>query len=444
MKRREFLAGSAVTASGVLLGINACGTKKGKRVLTDTSVAKIDKLAGQTLEQLLEQYRYYLFDDFLPFMDKYVVDHKYGGFMCNTDRDGTNITQKKTAWYEGRGIWLYSFLYNKMKKDPKYLEIAGKSVEFVLKNEPKGESLWPDSFSREGKPDNKASDVIYGDLFIATGLSEYSKASGEDKYWDKAKEILLKCLKIYNKSDYGFIQAIEPPETHDKGPRVLGHWMILIRLVTQMLENRSDPELEKIADKCIDAIMNYHYNPEFCLHNEIMNHDLSRPDGAFSQYVCTGHAIETLWMLLDVAVRRKDKELFDLTTERFRRHVEVAWDDVYGGVFHDLYNVNKNIWKTEKSLWAQEEVLVGAMMLIEHTGAQWAKDLYKKVWNYVIDKFPLEQYGYPIWILYADRKVTFEKHYDRVGHFHHPRHLMLNILSLERMIEGGGQVSGLS
>ncbi|MCK4345146.1 MAG: AGE family epimerase/isomerase, partial [Bacteroidales bacterium] len=101
------------------------------------------------------------------------------------------------------------------------------------------------------------------------------------------------------------------------------------------------------------------------------------------------------------------------------------------------------IWRIEKSLWAQEEVLVGAMMLIEHTGAQWAKDLYKKVWNYVIDKFPLEQYGYPIWILYADRKVTFEKHYDRVGNFHHPRHLMLNILSLERMIERGGKVSGL-
>ncbi|MBE9509282.1 MAG: AGE family epimerase/isomerase, partial [Bacteroidetes bacterium] len=208
MERRKFLTGSAVTASGLLMGINGCGTKEEKRVLTDTSVAKIDKLAGQTPEQLLEQYRYYLFDDFLPFMDKYVIDHKYGGFMCNTDREGTNITQKKTAWYEGRGIWVYSFLYNKLKKDPKYLEIAGKSVEFVLKNEPTGNSLWPETFSREGKPLDKAS-AIYGDLFIASGLCEYSKASGEDKYWDKAKEILIKCVKIYNKSDYGYIQDIE-------------------------------------------------------------------------------------------------------------------------------------------------------------------------------------------------------------------------------------------
>ena len=123
-------------------------------------------------------------------MDKYVVDHKYGGFMCNTDRDGTNITQNKTAWYEGRGIWVYSFLYNKLKKDPEYLEIAGKSVEFILKNEPSGDNLWPGSFSREGKPIGDPPNNIYGDLFVANGLSEYSQASGEEKYWDKAKEIL--------------------------------------------------------------------------------------------------------------------------------------------------------------------------------------------------------------------------------------------------------------
>lgn len=441
MKRRKFLTGSAVTASGLLMGINGCGIKEEKGVLKDTSVAKIDKLAGQTLEQLLEQYRYYLFDDFLPFMDKYVIDHKYGGFICNTGRDGTNITQKKTAWYEGRGIWVYSFLYNKLKKDPKYLEIAGKSVEFVLKNEPTGDSLWPDSFSREGKPVEKASS-IYGDLFIASGLFEYSKASGEDKYRDKAKEILIKCVKVYNKSDYGYIQDIEHPVNHDKGLRVLGHWMIIIHLATQMLKYKFDPELEKIADKCIDALMNNHYNPEFCLLNEIMNHDLSRPEGPFSQYVCIGHAMETLWMLMDEAVRRKDRQLFDFVSERFKRHVEVAWDDVYGGVFHDLFNVNKNLWKMEKSLWAQEEVLVGTMMLIEHTGDQWAKNWYEKMWNYVIDKFPLKQYGYPIWILYADRKITFEKDYDRVGHFHHPRHLMLNILSIERMLKRGEETSG--
>ena len=202
MKRRKFLTGSVVTASVLLMGINSCSTKDGKKVSEDNSVTKVDKLAGHSLEKLLEQYRYYLFDDFLPFMDKYVVDHKYGGFMCNTDRDGTNITQNKTAWYEGRGIWVYSFLYNKLKKDPEYLEIARKSVEFILKNEPSGDNLWPASFSRECKPISDPPNSIYGDLFVANGLSEYSQATGEEKYWNKAKAILKRCMKIYNSPDY--------------------------------------------------------------------------------------------------------------------------------------------------------------------------------------------------------------------------------------------------
>ncbi len=433
MKRRNFLTGSAVTVPGMLIGINGCVTKQEKNVTENRLEDGFEKITGHTLEKLLEHYRYHLFEDFLPFMDRYVVDHKYGGFMCNTNRDGININQNKSAWFEGRGIWVYSFLYNKLKKDEKYLEIARKSVEFILKNEPSGNNFWPRTFTREGKPIGNVATDIYGNLFIANGLTEYSQASGEDKYWDKAKEILLKCMKIYNQPEYKYVVTYGPQAEHAIGPRVLGHWMVIIRLVTQMLEYRSDPELDKIADDSIDAIINYHFNPEYNLFNEVLNHDLSRPEGPFSQFVYTGHAIETLWMLLYEAERRKDKKLFNLAAERFKWHVEIAWDDVYGGVFRALDNVNDNIWKTDKVLWAQEEVLIGSLFIIEHTGEEWAKQMFAKMYDYVIDKYPLKQYGYPLWILGADRKVTFEEEYSRVGNFHHPRHLMLNILSLERI-----------
>ena len=95
-----------------------------------------------------------------------------------------------------------------------------------------------------------------------------------------------------------------------------------------------------------------------------------------------------------------------------------------------LNSIDDYTWQTTKALWAQEEVLIGLMMIIEHTGARWAKDWYARMWNNVMDKFPLEQYGFPIWILYSDRKVTFERHYDRVGNFHHPLHLVLNLIRL--------------
>jgi mannose/cellobiose epimerase-like protein (N-acyl-D-glucosamine 2-epimerase family) len=170
---------------------------------------------------------------------------------------------------------------------------------------------------------------------------------------------------------------------------------------------------------------------------------MSRPDNEIAQFVYPGHAIETLWMVLYEAARRKDKELFFTATEWFKRHVDVAWDDVYGGVFHGLRHVDNNDWTVRKVLWAQEEVLIGSLFIVEHTGEQWAKDIFAKMFTYVQAKYPLKQYGFPIWILAADRKVTFERHYTRVGNFHHPRHLMLNLLSLDRIIGRGGTVSGL-
>jgi hypothetical protein len=96
------------------------------------------------LAQLRDQYRRDLFDDFLPFMERYVIDHRYGGFLCNTDRDGTNLSKQKTAWQEGRGIWVYSFLYNNLAREPGYLEVARKSVEFILQSKPADpDGLWP-------------------------------------------------------------------------------------------------------------------------------------------------------------------------------------------------------------------------------------------------------------------------------------------------------------
>jgi len=442
MKRREFFGASAGTAAA-FAGVSGCTIEQISPRQKSLSPSDNGKLADLSLMKLMEQYRYDLFDDYLPFLDSYVIDHEYGGFMCNTNRGGTNISQNKGSWFEGRGIWVYSFLYNKLDNNPKYLEVARKSVEFILKNKPSGDDLWPSSFSREGEPLSTSAD-IYGDLFIANGLQEYSRVSGNDTYWDMAKEILIKCMRIYDSPDYEYVVTYlrkdPPPIT---GPRVLGHWMVILRLATQMLEDHSDPFIEETAERSVDAIMNYHYNPAYGLTNEVLNHDLSRTDDEYAQFSYTGHAIETLWMVLYEAARKKDRQLFDRAAEQFLRHIEVSWDDVYGGAFRCLDNVDKNIWKVDKVLWLQEEVLIGTLFICEHAGEQWAKDWFGKMFKYVQDKFPLKQYGFPIWILSADRKVTFVEHYTRVGNFHHPRHLMLNILSLDRIIKRDGYISDL-
>jgi len=78
--------------------------------------------------------------------------------------------------------------------------------------------------------------------------------------------------------------------------------------------------------------------------------------------------------------------------------------------------------------------------MIEHTGDPWALEWFDTMYRYVLDKYPLEKHGFALWNIGGDRKVTFVKDGARVENYHHPRHLMLNILSLERIIKAGGKV----
>ena len=137
-----------------------------------------------------------------------------------------------------------------------------------------------------------------------------------------------------------------------------------------MLEKRPDPELEAIAERCVDAVMNYHFNPEYRLFNEYVNHDLSRIDNDYGQ-VATGHGLETMWMVMFEALRRKDNNLFETAAQRLKRSMEVFWDDIYDGMLAGLDHVDKNIWNISKSLWLQEEILIGTLHIIEHSGHQW-------------------------------------------------------------------------
>jgi len=413
-------------------------------------------MAKFNLEQLYCQYKYDLFDDFLPFMDKFVIDHKLGGFMCNTDRDGTNLNTEKNSWYNGRGLWVYSFLYNEPAKEEKYLDTARKTAQFILKDSPSDDELWNTDYSKDGKPLQPkgiyaggkyvpAAKEVYGDLFIAEGLAEYGKAVGDEQYRDIAEKILFKCIKIYDRNDY-VLNACKvymgPDATDIPGARILGVWMVILRLSSQLLRQKYDKKIEAVADRCLDAVLNYHYNPEYNLFNEVLCHDLTRPLNEYGSLSYTGHSIEILWMIMDEALRRKDNKLFDKASGLLKYHLGIAWDDEYGGFFRGLKNVDENIWILDKALWLQEEALIGTLIVAEQTGQKWAIDWFNRIFTYVHDKFVLKKHGYALWNPWTDRKGTFKKHYPRIENFHHPRHLMINLLTIKRMLDNGTKFFG--
>jgi mannose/cellobiose epimerase-like protein (N-acyl-D-glucosamine 2-epimerase family) len=217
------------------------------------------------------------------------------------------------------------------------------------------------------------------------------------------------------------------------GMRTLASHMVMIRNLTQILGTYDAPDLARLSDEIVDRIVNCFWNPEHELMNEVLDHEYRCRDDANKDFFYLGHAIETLWMLLDEALRRKDQGLFDLVAHRFRRHLEMSWDHEYGGFFcatrlHGCY-------EPDKYLWVQEEALVGCMLLMEHTTQDWPREWFEKTFEYVEEKFSLKPYGYPLYIHSGDREVTFQPHVARKENYHHPRRLILNISTLNRMIE---------
>src|SRR4030095_9955776 len=106
--------------------------------------------------------------------------------------------------------------------------------------------------TREGKALTSADGEVYGDLFIAEGLAEYSKAIGQRSHWDIARELVLKCVRLYDRDDYRPTIGqtyLGPNASPFPGARIQGVWMVLIRVITQMLQMHADAELERLANR---------------------------------------------------------------------------------------------------------------------------------------------------------------------------------------------------
>lgn len=390
-------------------------------------------IGAHDLRDLRDHYSRYLFDEYLPFWDRHGIDHEYGGFLCALDHDGTLIDDRKYMWYQGRGLWVYSYLYEHFGGD-RHLQVARRTRDFLLRHGRDADGNWVESLDRQGRVIAPATDRAYAGLFVAEGLQAYARATGDSQAMDVGLDSLWRALAILDhperQVDEGYIPVCF------KGQRTLGQHMVLILILTQMLEQRDDPRLAALADRVVEAVIERFWNPEYQLNNESLDHEYRRPDDDNEDFVYLGHAIETLWMMLPEALRRRDQTLFELVATRFRRHLEVAWDDVYGGLFRAL-KVHGTA-PVDKVLWAQEEGMIGCLILCEHTDWEWPAEWFARLFDYVEARFALRQYGYPLYLTAADRKVTFTPHVARKENYHHPRQVMRNLLAVKRMIDRGG------
>ena len=82
------------------------------------------------IKELKEIYEKELFENVLPFWEKYSIDEEFGGYMHYLGTKGDVLCDDKNLWVQGRQCWLYSRLYNTVRKDEKWLKLAKLGYDF--------------------------------------------------------------------------------------------------------------------------------------------------------------------------------------------------------------------------------------------------------------------------------------------------------------------------
>ena len=149
------------------------------------------------------------------------------------------------------------------------------------------------------------------------------------------------------------------------------------------------------------------------------------------------------------AIRTKDRRVFDILEVRIRRLLEMCWDCVFGGWADGDYFVfdapqhrlgpNYDV----KTMWAQCEIMIDCMTIFEYTAHEWAREWYDRVRAFVLKTMPVAGCG--VWRQAVDRRGNDVKRagisMKRKDNFHQVRMLMLNLLSLDRMIGSGRKIT---
>ena len=380
-----------------------------------------------------------LFDEYLPFWERGGIDETHGGFMCYLYDDGSVENDRKDIWYQGRGIWVYSYLYNELDKQAKWLEFAREARDFMVEHMHRGDGTWLTTVDRVGKPVSSIaidrSNNVYGALFAAAGLIQYAKATGSEEDLELARLSINKSVQRYEEDDYlgATVSGVDAT-----GLRAQGHSFMFVWVVPQLLELLDDPKLEALVQGHLDALQNYYWNPDFNISNEFLYHDYSRiPSQA--GFMVPGHSIEAQWMAMQEAARQGDNTRAHVFKDRMRHLIEMSWDYVFGGTCDTAYYAEATDTHPAgpvfdvKTMWAQTEVALGCLMADEFNGEDWARDWFEHSWSF-LQKTMLTDTG--VWRQAVDRQGNDKQREGisiyRRGNFHQPRCLMYMMQILEQ------------
>ena len=391
----------------------------------------------ENLLETRETYRRRLVEDELPFWLEHGMDRIHGGIYTCLDRDGSLLDTDKSVWFQGRALWVFSHAYNTIERRPEYLEASESLVRFIEKYcfDEDGRMFF--RVTEDGKGVQKRIRYFFSECFAIIGFAEYSIASGDKSYREKALKLFENVERI--RTTDGILTPKFSKETRDT--RAFAGPMILINVLSNL--RRAYPEksdwITTYIHKMIDEIRTYFWKPELgCVLEEVKADGTLNTEHLEGRIVNPGHAIEGSWFIMDEAVEENDRDMMKLGLDILDSLWALGWDEEYGGgIIQYRDALGKSLSEYHHGMkfwWPQCEAMIASLMAYRETGNERYLQNFRKVEKYVEDRFIDSEYGEWFGYFYRDgQRSTDLKGNIYKGPFHIPRMYMKCIEIIDSM-----------
>jgi N-acylglucosamine 2-epimerase len=398
------------------------------------------------LRELARFYRKHLLVDILPFWEARTRDTECGGYLTCFDRAGQLTDPDKYIWFQGRQLWMFSALYNRVEKDPKWLELARHGRDFIVKHAYAGDGRFYYHLDRRGQV-KEGTISIYTDHFVLSGLVEYAIASGRDDDLPLIRTVYDTLERsVYDRDFKDLYHSTWSPRYQRHGLYMMS--VHVAGLAEQVLGRaRTTPLVDHSLEKILYVFAKDEHQALF----ESVARDGTVIDEPEGRVVYPGHTLESMWFCMHAGLKREERALVDRALTITDWAYRAGHDTQYGGIFSyvDAFSgePEQTTWFKEtgmawhdKAFWVHSESLYTLALAAAQArdpaqrAAFWRGflDLHAFCQKYFFDP----EYGEWYTELFRDgRPKLTDKGTIWKAAYHVPRGIMFTALLLERLAE---------
>ena len=363
------------------------------------------------MNDYLEKTRNYLNEKLIPFWAERAVDHNYGGFQTNYDKDGkrTEITEKSML-AQCRSIFTISHAMRLGFNWPNGVESVQQGIDFLFKYYRDPEYDWYYWIVDEDGTvldDNK---VIYGHSFLIYGLSEYALLTGDKTAQAEASRVFdLLQEKVVDRENGGYYEHFDRRFNLKKARgdisshKSLDVHMHLMEAYTTLYEKTQSETHKKALTDVIDLIFAKMVDPKtvtgISMFTEdwqpianveldtVWGRDRFDEDGKSTDITSYGHNIELAWLYLhaqDILGIPRSESL-DRVIPIYEHTYDKGIDWENGGLYVEGHR-NGEPTEVTKEFWQQAEAMVGFLDGYLLTKNEKYLDAFKNVHDFVFTK----------------------------------------------------------